>query len=508
MAVVDQGVRPPGRRHPDRLARLAPTLTIAAVALAARLTPVLRGGGLRGVLAYDDGVYYSASDALLSGRLPYRDYLLLHPPGITLVLAPFAALGRLTSDPVGFAAARLAFMGLGAVSAVLVWWVARRVTPRAGLAAGLFYAVWQPACAAERTTLLEPLVILGVLASLALLAPGASRRRVAAAGMVLGLEVAVKAWAVVPFVVLTLWLLRRRGRRTALTYAGSGATAAAVVCLPFLLAAGAAMLRMVILDQLGRPNNGVSPLSRLANITALQPSPAPVSHLLGIITMLVVGAAGVAVCLLATRRPETRLWAALLGAELGLLLVAPSYFGHYGTFVAVPLALLAGAGADAAATWAAGWAPGWSAVVPVAGLALLLMASVHVVTQPEGRRVPVATVDSALAGAHCVAADSAAALVLADVLTRDLRDHCLVVVDVTGLTYDQDRGDLPSGRTPSARRQDHEWQRSVDHYLSAADAVVLDQWRSDGLDARELARLEHRDLELGKPAYRVLVPAG
>ena len=349
-------MRPPGRRHPDRLARLAPTLTIAAVALAARLAPVLRGGGLRGVLAYDDGVYYSASDALLSGRLPYRDYLLLHPPGITLVLAPFAALGRLTSDPVGFAAARLAFMGLGAVSAVLVWWVARRVTPRAGLAAGLFYAVWQPACAAERTTLLEPLVNLGVLASLALLAPGASRRRVAAAGMVLGLAVAVKAWAVVPFVVLTLWLLRRRGRRTALTYAGSGATAAAVVCLPFLLAAGAAMLRMVVLDQLGRPNNGVSAMSRLANITSLQRSPAPVSLLLGILTMLVVGAAGVAVCLLATRRPETRLWAALLGAELGLLLVAPSYFGHYNVRGGAAGAARR-AGADAVATWAAAGRP-------------------------------------------------------------------------------------------------------------------------------------------------------
>ena len=189
----------------------------------------------------------------------------------------------------------------------------------------------------------------------------------------------------------------------------------------------------------------------------------------------------------------------------------PSYFGHYGTFVAVPLALLAGAGADAAASAAAGSRPrrpGGPLTASAVGLVLLLVLSVHVVTQPEGRRVPVATVDTALAGAHCVAADSAAALVLADVLTRDLRDDCQVVVDVTGLTYDQDRGDLPSGRTPSARRQDHEWQRSVDRYLSAADAVVLDQWRSDGLDARELARLEHRDLELGKPAYRVLVPAG
>ena len=62
-----------------------------------------------------------------------------------------------------------------------------------------------------------------------------------------------------------------------------------------------------------------------------------------------------------------------------------------------------------------------------------------------------------LAGARCVAADSAAALVVADVLTRDLRDGCPVVVDVTGLTYDQDRGDLavradaprPGARTPS-----------------------------------------------------------
>ena len=96
---------------------------------------ILRGGGLTGILAYDDGVYYSAADGLLSGRLPYRDYLLLHPPGITLVLAPFAALGRLVGeDPVGLAAARLAFMLLGATSAVLVWAVARAGLParRAG----------------------------------------------------------------------------------------------------------------------------------------------------------------------------------------------------------------------------------------------------------------------------------------------------------------------------------------------------------------------------------------
>ena len=112
-----------------------------------------------------------------------------------------------------------------------------------------------------------------------------------------------------------------------------------------------------------------------------------------------------------------------------------------------------------------------------------------------------------LAGARCVAADSAAALAVADVLTRDLRDGCPVVVDVTGLTYDQDRGDLTSGPTPAARLRDGEWQRSVDRYLTRANAVLLDQWRSDGLDPKVLTRLEHRDLELGRPSYRVFVRA-
>ena len=197
----------------SRLPAYGPATVVAVVALVARLAPVLRGGGLTGVLAYDDGVYYSASDSLLSGRVPYRDYLLLHPPGITLVLAPFAALGRLAGDSEGMAVGRLGFMLVGTLSAVLVWRIASRVSPRAGLMAGLFYALWQPAAYAERTTLLEPLVNLGLLGALALLSPGAGRRRIVAAGVVLGLAVAVKAWAVLPFVVVALWLLRREGRR-------------------------------------------------------------------------------------------------------------------------------------------------------------------------------------------------------------------------------------------------------------------------------------------------------
>ncbi len=491
--------------------RLSPPLVVALVALAARLAPVLRGGGLTGILAYDDGVYYSAADGLLSGRLPYRDYLLLHPPGITLVLAPFAALGRLVGeDPVGLAAARLAFMLLGATSAVLVWAVARQVSPRAGLVAGLGYAVWQPASYAERTTLLEPLVNLGLLAALALLGPSAgsaSRRRVALAGVALGLAVAVKAWAVVPFAVLALWLLHRDGRRGAVTFTGAGTAAAAVVSLPFLLAAGPAMVRMVVLDQLGRPSNGVPLATRLASIEGWQLSPVPLptgsARLAVVIALLVAAAAAV----VAWRVPATRVWAALLVAQGALLLTSPSYFAHYGTYVAPALVLIAGAGADAVLCAVEAHTAAFRPLVPALGLVALAVLSAHVVTQPEGRRVPVRTAEDALSGVRCVAADSAAALVTADVLTRDLRDGCRLVVDVTGLTYDQDPGDLGAGPTPRERRRDLEWQASVARYFAGSGAVVLDQWRHDGLDGRLLAGLERRDVELGRPSYRVLVPA-
>jgi alpha-1,2-mannosyltransferase len=65
-------------------------IAIAATAFLFRLVPVLRGGGLYGLGNYDDGVYYAAGTGIAHGLLPYRDFLLLHPPGVPLLLTPFA----------------------------------------------------------------------------------------------------------------------------------------------------------------------------------------------------------------------------------------------------------------------------------------------------------------------------------------------------------------------------------------------------------------------------------
>src|SRR5690348_11885397 len=63
---------------------------ILALAFAVRIAPVLRGGDLLGLHGYDDGVYFGASIAITQGQLPYRDFLLLLPPGQPVALLPFA----------------------------------------------------------------------------------------------------------------------------------------------------------------------------------------------------------------------------------------------------------------------------------------------------------------------------------------------------------------------------------------------------------------------------------
>ena len=87
-------------------------IAIAAIAFLIRLVPVLRGGGLLGIGNYDDGVYYAAATGLIHGLLPYQDFLLLHPPGSTLLLAPFAAVAQLTG---GVPYRRLAALGVEVV---------------------------------------------------------------------------------------------------------------------------------------------------------------------------------------------------------------------------------------------------------------------------------------------------------------------------------------------------------------------------------------------------------
>jgi alpha-1,2-mannosyltransferase len=477
--------------------------SVAVLAFVVRLTPLLIGGGLRSYGRYDDGVYYAGADALTFGRVPYRDFVLLHPPGILLVLAPFALLGRLTSDPIGMAAGRLAFMSIGALNAVLVCALARRWNWRAGIAAGILYACWYPAVFSEQSTLLEPLGSTALLVALLLLLKTArppTARAELLAGVALGLAETLKIWYVAPWAVIVLWLLLSRRARSALRVALSGAAALVLVLLPFILLARGRMYDMVVRDQLLRSPEATSRLVRLRNILGIESFVAGHHTALNVVTViaLVVLAAAAVACSI---DPSARLLVMLLAGNLLVLLASPSYFTHYAALTAAPIALVLGVGLGKLPATTEIWRPG-TAILTLALLAFIA-SGIRIATEPEGKPFPGAAFARA-APAGCVAADDPQALIQMNRLSRDLRSGCRVAIDVSGITYDA--FDETIGGVPVERGDNFRFQRYLFDYLMSGRSFVIARKIGDGLPPdrlreiakqRVLARKDHLGLWLG-----------
>ena len=502
---------PTQRRY--RSALLWVTVGVAVLAFVARLWPVERGGGLHGLYGYDDGVYYTSAAALLFGRVPYRDFVLLHPPGIMLLLTPFAALGRVTSDATGFAVARLAFMALGALNAALVSRILGRFGIVAAAAGGVFYALWWPSVYAERTTLLEPLGTTGLLVALLLLSRGRGPSVVQqwVAGVALGAAVSTKVWGVAPLLVVVLWQLRATGWRAAARLAGGAAAAATVVCLPFFLLAPAAMVRLVVLDQMLRPITNGSPLTRLIDFTGMSiqlEGSSRAAMTVGASVVLLVGAAAAVV---AWRDRRARVLVVLLVACGFVLMASPSYFTHYGELVAGPAALVWGVAVGRVVAWAVPrlahrvgrptWQGGRAAAVTavVVSLPVLLMGAVTV-THPLGTHFT-SRLTSAVAGKRCVVADVPTGLIEVNALSRSLSNGCRVWVDMTGLTYDRDS--QRNGTHAVSRLKNPLWQRDLLSYLTSGQATVFVNHPSANLSGDGLRRMLAQPLLASRGPYRV-----
>jgi alpha-1,2-mannosyltransferase len=447
------------------------TAAMFVLAFAARLLPMVLGGGLGGIGGYDDGVYYTAAASLIHGRMPYNDFLLLHPPGILLVLAPFAWLGSHTSDAAGFAAARVAFMLIGALNTALVVRVLRRFGLPAAAVGGVFYAMFFPAIYAERSTLLEPLGTLALLVALVLMGRGRdvpSRWRFYAAGAALGAGVAVKIWYVVAVLVIVAAL---RGAARWPVLAGA-AVAAGAICLPFFVAAPTHMFRYVITDQLGRPGAHVSMVKRVESIVGLGAvAPDGGSSVLALTAVMVSAAFAVCV-LIAFTAPDARVFIWLLAANTVVLLASPSYFKHYSTFTAAPLALIVGVAVGRVVPTMLRFTFGRPLLGGAAMIAVLGLGAPGVL-HLEGTHFPAGPMRPGAARVHgCVTADDPAALVELNVLTSDLNRGCALWPDVTGWTYDTAEVRTPSGKEES-RHKNTVWQHLVLGYLQSGSATIL-----------------------------------
>ncbi|PZR06975.1 MAG: hypothetical protein DI536_29340 [Archangium gephyra] len=281
---------------------------------------------------YDEGVYLSASRALASGLLPYRDFVFVHPPGVVLWLLPATWL---TPD-VMLLVARVASVLVGSLSIVLL---ARVIGGLPGLAAGLVWATRWEAMAADRGVFLEPLMICAGLAALFM----SQRRAWLVAGALLGLSFVFKSWGVFWALLLVLsapdWKSRSR------LIIGAVLTAA-VVLAPFAVLAGfGSFIEQTLQVHLRRPPDG--DLERLVRLREMF-----VSHSLAGTLLLI------AVTPFMWFSPLRRLgFSALAVAALVVLALttAAAYWNQYNSALACFVAVVIGVGLDGASRRLSNW---------------------------------------------------------------------------------------------------------------------------------------------------------
>lgn len=474
---------------------------IFAIAFAARLLSLLRMGGFHHLMGYDEGVYFGSSTGMVAGLLPYRDFVFVHPPGVLVLLSPFASLSHLTSDTTGWTAARLAIMCVGAANAMLVYLIAHRVSLVAAIVGGGLYAVWSPAVWVERTTMLEAFVMLGTLLALwTIRGPDESARRLIIAGVFLGMAASVKLWGLVPLVVVIVWLLVTHAPKAA-GWVGVGASATVAATLgPFFIAAPHQMFDMIVMGQITRARGGADAFARVGRMLnfdvhqmAAQPLLETAATLLGI-TLVTL-----AIMVTWRRLAITRLWSSLLIVQILVLLATPVYFKGYSSFIAPALMLVVGSAVAVV----------WNAVsttrpilrtLGVAGLIAVLMLVFTASLERSvlaGVRIHSGLSDTApfLASARCVGSDSAGILILGNVLTRNLDRGCVSVFDFDGTIYSLDSGSFPGGLSAKNRRlRSTQYQVLLQQYMRANDVMMLHRGKTDGLSRQTRAMLRARPL--------------
>ena len=331
-------------RRQSPLARGVPLTILAATALALllRLYQLSRPNYLLGVSGYDDGVDFGSALRLVDGSLPYRDFALVQPPGITVLLAPLALLGKVVGSDPAFAVARVLTALAGASNVALVGLLVRhRGVVATTLACGLF-AISPDAIIASHSVLLEPWLVLFCLAGALLLFDGdrltARSHRCVLGGAALGFACVIKVWAVLPVIVLVVGFLALGDRRRTLAYVGGVIAAPAVFALPFVVIAPTAFTRDVIVSQLARTDIARVPLvARLISFTGIRDLNPRVG-----VTVAVAAAlcAFMALCVVAatviSRRPPPPLERFSLVTSalvVAAFLWPPDYYPHYAAFL-------------------------------------------------------------------------------------------------------------------------------------------------------------------------------
>ena len=254
-------------------------LLIVAIGLGLRVYQLSLPGHLFGITEYDDGVYFGAALRLIGGFVPYKDYVLVQPPGIAVILSPIALLAKAIGTANGLAVARVFTVAVAGANVALVGLLVRSRGKIAITVACGVMAVYPEGIAASQTVLLEPYLNFFCLLALWFCFRSFrfrnSRYAIFFGGIFFGIAGSVKAWAIIPVVVVVILAFvesRVSGIGTPLTLiAGIGAGFAAFT-LPFIVLAPREFFHQVVAVQLSRvPGQRVGIETRLSDITGAGP---------------------------------------------------------------------------------------------------------------------------------------------------------------------------------------------------------------------------------------------
>jgi alpha-1,2-mannosyltransferase len=223
---------------------------------------------------------------------------------------------------------------------------------------------------------------------------------------------------------------------------------------------------MVVHDQIARVRSGASPIRRLTEILGLGHLPARLT--VPLLIALVVVAVGI---LLAWQLDRARPAVLLLLALGAMLLVTPTWFIHYSALTAPAIAIIAGAAAQRLLHLALAGRWRWLRTALAAGLLVgPLVAALPIAAVRAGERFPRQPLAAAVAPSpSCITSDHPSALILTDVLSRNLRRGCPLVADLGGVSHDM----AASGGDRGQRAGNVAFQQYMLGYFRSGDLTLI-----------------------------------
>jgi alpha-1,2-mannosyltransferase len=471
-------------------------IIITLVALALRVYyQYTRPGFLLGVTEYDDGPYFGSAVRLVHGSMPYRDFVLVQPPGITLLMSPVGLLTYWTGTAWGLAIGRILTVLAGTAGVALAGLLVRHRGLLAVLLTCGIVAVYSDGVAAAHTVLVEPWLVLFCLAGAVTVFDGdritASTKRLVWGGVLFGFGGAVEAWAIVPVLVLAVLCLPRI-KRTAV-FAGGVAAGFVIPVLPFAIAGPSQLYRSLITAQVGYRAHAVrvGVLLRLRNMIGLPYALGWSKSLvvLAVLALVIFVVVTQAAAILVTQQPPPTLdWFATVSAVLivAIFLWPPQFHYHFAEFlapfmaltVALPVSrLLGGARPDGlAVTWPSTGSAKTArqtglAIVSVSAVALAVVAAFQFRFESGAPRVigPIpAAIDQLIPPGACVLTDQASVTLAANrFVSTD--PNCPKVIDSLGTTLALSNGLKPQTGAANVAAVNAAWSQA----FSKAQYVLL-----------------------------------